>query len=93
MDSEIAEIRDEHTRRFGDRKLWIIVDMPDGFEVHEWDGDGVAPPTKYPKARQAAARLLQLMGTGPVAPQTWPERVEITLVDSTDSASSGQEGK
>lgn len=33
------------------------------------------PTVRKPTARQAVARLLQLLDMGPVAPQTTPERV------------------
>ena len=37
--------------------------------------DGVAPPTVKPSKREVAARLLQLLNIGPVAPQDYAEEV------------------
>ena len=94
-EAEIAEIKRETFDKFTDsRQVWIIEERGADFIVHQWHGgdwqhgSGVAPPTVYPTLRKAAARLLQLLGTGPVAPQTWPEDIcvgSVTLVDeSTD---------
>ena len=84
--SDIREIRSEYHTAWLNRKVWAISENDDGtFTVHQHDTEGVAPPTTYPTLRKAAARLLQLLKTGPVPPQTWPERVEITLADPSPS--------
>jgi len=92
FDEEIDEIKRETFDLFKDsRRVWIIEERGAEFIVHDWtgtswqNGAGVAPAHDYPTLRKAAARLLQLLGTGPVAPQTWPERVcigEITMDDT-----------
>jgi hypothetical protein len=80
QDREIAEIQEEHGAQWRLKHRWIIVDNGDGsFTVHEHSGDSVWPSTDYPNKRLAAARLLQLLGIGPVAPQAHPESVCIEL--------------
>ncbi len=65
----------------GSRQVWMIEESGAEFIVHRWTGQGwkhgagVAPPSSYPTLRKAASRLLQLLETGPVAPQTYPESV------------------
>lgn len=78
----VEAIQREHLDSWRGRKLWAIVDMPDGsYAVYHQDAQNVAPQSNYPTLRQAAARLLQLLGTGAVAPQTWPESVCIGHVE------------
>lgn len=61
------------------RRVWLIEERGAEFIVHAWDGPdgefgpGVGPPTSYPTLRKAAARLLQILHVGPVAPQMHPE--------------------
>lgn len=43
--------------------------------VQDDDRGNVWPTTEKPTARQIVARLSQLLGIGPVAPQTTPEEV------------------
>lgn len=81
-DGTISEIKTATFSRLKNaRQVWIIEETGEGFTVHRWTGSsykfgaGVGPPHDYPTLRKAAARLLQLFGTGPVAPQTWPEEV------------------
>lgn len=45
--------------------------------VESDDAGNVWPTTVKATARELVARLSQLLGIGPVAPQTRPERVEI----------------
>lgn len=86
-DQEIAEIKQRTFETFKDaRQLWIIEERGADFIVHNWNGPsypngaGVGPPSPYPTLRKAAARLMQLLHIGPVAPQTWPEEVCIGSV-------------
>lgn len=80
---QIIEIkRGWHEQWLTATNLWVIHETADGhFQVehHSSDGpgssNGVSPPTSYNTKRQAAARLLQLLACGPVAPQTWPEAI------------------
>lgn len=82
-DHGIAEIRSHYHSDWLKRRLWAISENPDGsFTVHEHSPDGVAPPTEYQTMRKAVSRLLQIMGTGVVPPQTWPERVCIGTVEA-----------
>ncbi len=87
IDDEIASIKCETFERFkNSRRVWIIEECDGEFVVHTWSGTdgrygaGVGPPSSYPTLRKAAARLLQLLHIGPVAPQTWPERVCVGMV-------------
>lgn len=87
-DETISEIKQETFDAFkNSSRVWIIEERGAEFIVHTWygptwkNGAGVGPASTYPTLRKAAARLLQLLGTGPVAPQTWPERVCIGSVN------------
>lgn len=58
------------------KRRWILVEEGDGtYSVHEHMIDGVATPCIKPNKREAASRLLQLLGIGPVAPQDYPESI------------------
>ena len=87
----IAKIKRETFDCFKDsRNVWIIEERGAEYTVHRWHGSdaqygaGVGPPSTYPSLRKATARLLQLLGTGPVAPQTWPEDVCIGSVTTRE---------
>lgn len=90
LDAEIVAFQDGYHSQFRDKRRWIIVQDDSGFIVHVWTVDGVAPPTTYPTKRLAAARVLQLMGLGPVAPQDHPEEVCIGSVELGDGDSEGR---
>lgn len=80
--TDVAEIKRENYAAFIDREMWAIIDLPNGrFGVYWQSAGGVGPTTEYNTKRQAVARLLQLIGTGPVAPQTWPEEICVGYVD------------
>ncbi len=73
-------------------RVWILEESIQGvFAVHRWygttwkNGPGVGPLGVYPTLRKAAARLLQLLGTGVIAPQSWPEQYEIGSVTADDA--------
>ena len=87
-DETITEIKRETFETFKDSpRVWIIEESGAEFIVHSWygaapaHGAGVGPPSSYPTLRKAASRFLQMLGTGAVAPQTWPESVCIGSVD------------
>jgi hypothetical protein len=82
QDPDIIAIQDEHHERLRRRRRWIIAECAEGYEVHEWSATGVAPPTSYPTKRLAAARVLQLLGIGPVAPQDHPESICVGFVET-----------
>ena len=98
IEAEIIEIKREYFDRLkNSRRVWIIEERDAEFVVHHWygvgwqNGTGVGPPHEYPTLRKAAARLLQLLGVGAVAPQTWPEETcigEITTEDGTSKDAS-----
>jgi len=53
-----------------------LVETAEGWSlIQHSEGGSVYPRTSYETKRQIAARVLQLLGIGPVAPQTWPESV------------------
>lgn len=82
--AEIAEMRGEYHAKWIGQKVWAISENENGtFTVHQQNPNGVAPPSDYPTLRKAAARLLQLLGTGAIAPQTWPENVCIGNITTT----------
>lgn len=87
-DQEIDRIKLDTFGQFKNaRRVWLIEERGADFIVHTWNGTeseygaGVGPTNSYPTLRKAAARLLQLLHCGPVAPQTWPEEVCIGSVD------------
>lgn len=88
QDPEIVSMQSEWNEKWRDRRRWILVEEADGtYSVHQHDLTGVSPPSEYPDKRKAAARLLQLLGIGPVAPQHWPEEVCIGSIEYESSQS------
>ena len=80
--AEIESIRQENFTRIATaHRTLMIVEIDGQFEIHDHRPDGIGPPSTHRTARAAAARILQLLKTGPVAPQTWPEEVCIGSVD------------
>lgn len=80
MDNEVREIQIENLQGFLGREMLAVIDMPDGtFGVYHQTPSGVWPIVSYPTKRKALARVLQLAGTGPIAPQIGPENIEIKL--------------
>lgn len=69
-------------------RRFVITETANG----EWtlvesdDRGNVWPTTVKATAREMVARLSQLLGIGPVAPQTRPERVEIDGATHQQSA-------
>lgn len=81
-DADITEMQNHWYRLWRNKRRWIIVEEGDGtFSIHEHMIDGVAPPTVKPSKREVAARLLQLLGIGPVAPQDYPEEVCVGTIE------------
>lgn len=75
-DPEIDAMKDGYYARWRDREVLVIERIPDaGWVVHWHTESSIAPPTEYGTKREAVARVMQLMQTGVVAPQTWPESV------------------
>lgn len=74
--ADITEMQARWNKLWRDKRRWIIVEEGDGtYSIHEHMIDGVAPPATKPNKREIAARFLQLLGVGPVAPQDFPEEV------------------
>ena len=89
MSDGIEAIRSENIARLSRaRRTVMIVEIDGVFEVHDHSGASIAPPSSYNTARQAVARVAQLLRTGPVAPQTWPETACIgSITTETDAPS------
>lgn len=81
-DPDIAQMQRTHEERLRATRRFVIAETDDGFEVHEWTADGVAPWATYPVKEAAASRLLQIMGIGhAILPQSWPEEVCVGIVE------------
>lgn len=88
FEEEIADIKQETFDMFKTSpRVWIIEERDERFIVHRWTPGGVGPASDYPTRRKAAARLLQLLEVGAVAPQTWPESVCIGTVTLDEAQS------
>lgn len=88
MDEETKQIAQEHHANWLGKRVIAIVETQNGYEIHQHTEDSVFPKSDYATKREAASRVLQLLGIGPVAPQTWPERAcigEVYLDDPTAS--------
>lgn len=88
IDAELEQMRKGHYQRFARAdRVHFIVEIGGHIEVHQHTPNGIAPPSTYNHKRQAVARVMQLMQTGMVAPQTWPEEVCIGFVQSDEDPS------
>lgn len=74
LDEELKRCKDEQAERLRDKRVIAIAEVNGEFVVERWSSDSVWPTMEYPTRQKAAARVLQLLGIGPVSPQTWPER-------------------
>ncbi len=82
QEDDISGIQADWNARWRNKRRWIIVEEGDGsYSIHEHSKNGVAPPTAKPGKREVAARLLQLLGIGPVAPQDYPEEVCVGVIE------------
>lgn len=79
---DLERIAQENRNSWAGKALIAIVECPEGYQVHQHTKDSVMPISTHATKRLAAARVLQLMGIGPVAPQIEPEEATITVVDS-----------
>lgn len=79
---DLERIAEENRTLWAGKTLIAIVECPEGYQVHHHTKDSVMPFSTYTTKRLAAARVLQLMGIGPVAPQIEPEEATITVIDS-----------
>lgn len=86
MTPDIPEMQREHEDRLRATSRWIIAETEDGFEVHWFTADGVAPMGNKTTKEDAAARLLQLMGIShAIIPQSYPDGVCIESITSEDT--------
>lgn len=82
---DVPTMQREYHAAWVGREMWAIIDLPNGkFGVYWQSAESVGPVTEYNTKRQAAARLLQLLAVGPVAPQTWPEEIGVGHVSLSD---------
>ena len=82
MDAEVERIKDEHYANLRKRNVIMIEQSDYGYRMHQWSPDGVAPQSDYDTPHEAAARALQLLGIAePIAPQSWPEQVQIGTIN------------
>lgn len=80
IDREMAQIQTESVAAIAHDDFVAIVQRDGRFIVMQHlSSGGTAPQSEYPSARDACARVLQLLRTGPVAPQSHPEVVEIQV--------------
>jgi hypothetical protein len=80
---ETPEVTQRRVRdSWAERDLWAITCQRGFFTVHFHTLSGsIYPPIDYATPHEAIARVMQLMGIeGPIAPQSWPERVQIGSV-------------
>lgn len=84
MRDSIEDIARENREAWAGKTVFAIVEEVDGWSVHQHGPGGVCPAVTYPTERLAAARLLQLLRLGPVAPQTHPETACIGTVERED---------
>jgi hypothetical protein len=78
MDIEVQSIKRGHYERIKRGSMIAIEMTPDGYCVHQWTPDGVAPQSSYGTAAEAVARVAQLLRlSNPVPPQDWPEAVQV----------------
>ena len=81
-DAEVEKFKADYFEAFRPREMWAIVDLPNGkFGVYWHSAESVGPLSEYNTKRQAAARLLQMLQCGPVAPQTWPEAICVGTIN------------
>lgn len=79
---DISDMQTDWNKSWRDKRRWIIVEEGDGaYSIHEHMIDGVAPPITKPNKREVAARFLQCLGCGPVAPQCHPEEISVGHID------------
>jgi hypothetical protein len=76
---DIEDIKREWYAGYSQKPVVMIIAEPEGFfTVYQHSDGGVAPPSQYQTAAEAIARVAQLHGLKEsIAPQSWPERVEV----------------
>lgn len=80
---EFDEIRAEWFEDYRKKAVVMIIAQPEGyFTVYQHSAGGVGPPTEYQTAKEAVARLAQLLDLkDPITPQNWPEHIQIGSVE------------
>lgn len=80
---EMRQIQYESVASIAHKSFVAIVEDGADFIIVQHSADGSTwPSTRYSTKRAAASRLLQLLEIGPVAPQTHPERVGISIAEA-----------
>lgn len=81
---DIDIIKSEHYEANRHKEIISIVREDNGqFGIYQQTERSVSPYIKYPTARLAAARALQLLNIGPVAPQYKPEEIQCSIETPT----------
>lgn len=83
---DVDSIKNEQEQLSRTNAKWMIIETANGYEVHQHTADSVFPPTLYRNKRDAAARVLQLLGIGPVGPQSYAEKICLGKIFSEDRA-------
>jgi hypothetical protein len=81
LDPEIEKVMAKNLAALIGQPFIAVVETPYGWEVVQQTCSSVMPTVSYATKRGAASRVLQLLNTGPVAMQTWPETACIGEVD------------
>ena len=81
MSIAVRSIKRAHYERLKSGDVLMIETSQNGYVVHQWSADGVAPQSTHKTPMEAVARVAQLMKiTSPVVPQSWPETVQIGAI-------------
>ena len=78
----VSELQDEYNAHARDNRRWLIMEEPDGrYSIVDMSKDGIGPKIIKSDKRGVAARLLQLLDLGPVAPQDYPEEICVSDIE------------
>ena len=80
-DSEIEAMADHHWELGRGKHRYLLIDLGDHWTLREMTRDSVMPPCDKNTPREIAGRLLQLLQTGPVAPQSFPEEICVSEIN------------
>ena len=77
----------------GQRVLSLTEHVDGSWTINEYAGSSRWPPVHKPNTREMVARVMQLVGIGPVAPQISPEDVCIGSVTAEPSSEGASDAK
>lgn len=58
-------------------RKFILTEIDGEWAIEQIEVSGIWPTVSKKTDREVVARLMQVLGVGPVAPQTEPERIEV----------------